>query len=127
MVVVGGVSIQQTGLQFLSLAAGKDKGSIQIRTLSLRAGRDKNCNPRLLKPRPLDLCFTSLSCRVCVCVAVVYLDSRFSSQTHCRGPLWLEALLGGSWVVISRILRVITHIRGLITLAITTHEPPSKL
>ena len=102
VVVGGGVSIQQTGLQFLSLAAGKDKGPIQIRTLSLPAGRDKNCNPRLLKPRPLDLCFTSLSSRVCVCVcvAVVYLDSRFSSQTHCRGPLWLEALLGGSWVVI---------------------------
>ena len=38
-------------------------------------------------------------------------------------------LLGGSWVVISgvisRVTMVITHIRGLITLLITTHEPPS--
>ena len=40
-------------------------------------------------------------------------------------------LLGGSWVVInkviSRITILITHIRGLITLLITTHEPPSTL
>ena len=39
------------------------------------------------------------------------------------------SLLGGSWVVISRgISRVtilITHIRGLRTPLITTHEPPS--
>ena len=38
-------------------------------------------------------------------------------------------LLGGSWVVISRVISrvtiVITHIRGLITPLITTHEPPS--
>ena len=38
-------------------------------------------------------------------------------------------MLGGSWVVISRVLsritRLITQIRGLITLLITTHEPPS--
>ena len=36
---------------------------------------------------------------------------------------------GGSWVVISgvisRVTIVITHIRGLITILITTHEPPS--
>ena len=39
-------------------------------------------------------------------------------------------VLGGSWVVISgvisRVTRLITHIRGLITLLITTHEPPSR-
>ena len=40
------------------------------------------------------------------------------------------AVLGGSWVVISRVIisRVtilITHIRGLINPLITTHEPPS--
>ena len=37
--------------------------------------------------------------------------------------------LGGSWVVISRVTSritvVITYIRGLITLLVTTHEPPS--
>ena len=41
-----------------------------------------------------------------------------------------EALLGGSWVVISGVIIkvsiVITHIKGLITLLITTHEPPSN-
>ena len=40
------------------------------------------------------------------------------------------ALLGGSWVVISgvisRVTVFITHIRGLITPRITTHEPPSR-
>ena len=40
-------------------------------------------------------------------------------------------LLGGSWVVISgvisRVTVIITHIRGLITLLITTHEPPSGM
>ena len=39
--------------------------------------------------------------------------------------------LGCSWVVISRVFGritiVITHIRGLRTLLITTHEPPSNL
>ena len=38
-------------------------------------------------------------------------------------------VLGGSWVVISgdisRVIIVISPIRGLITLFITTHEPPS--
>ena len=38
-------------------------------------------------------------------------------------------LLGGSWVVISGVLSmatiIITHIRGLTTPVITTHEPPS--
>ena len=41
-----------------------------------------------------------------------------------------QALLEGSWVVISgvrsRVTILITHIRGLITLLIATHEPPSK-
>ena len=39
-------------------------------------------------------------------------------------------LLGGSWVVISRVISrvtiLITHIRGLITPLITAHEPPSR-
>ena len=38
-------------------------------------------------------------------------------------------ILGGSWVVISgvisRVTITITHISGLITPLITTHEPPS--
>ena len=38
----------------------------------------------------------------------------------------LKALLGGSWVVLSRVTMLITHIRGLITPPITTPEPPSK-
>ena len=42
-----------------------------------------------------------------------------------------RTLLGGSWVDISRFInRVaipITHIKGLITPLITTHEPPSTL
>ena len=42
----------------------------------------------------------------------------------------MRALLGGSWVVIggviSRVTGNITHIRGLVTLLITTHEPASK-
>ena len=44
-----------------------------------------------------------------------------------------DALLGGSWVVISGVISrvplkgsLITHIRGLVTPFITTHEPPSK-
>ena len=41
-----------------------------------------------------------------------------------------SAILGGTWVVIiisgviSKVTILITHIRGLITLLITTHEPP---
>ena len=42
----------------------------------------------------------------------------------------MNALLGGSWVVISgdisKVTIVITHSRGLITILITTHEPPSS-
>ena len=41
-----------------------------------------------------------------------------------------KTLLGGSWVVISRVICritiLITHIRGLITPRRTTHEPPSN-
>ena len=40
-------------------------------------------------------------------------------------------VLGGSWVVISALIStetiVITHVKGLITLLITTHEPPSRV
>ena len=40
-------------------------------------------------------------------------------------------LLGGSWVVISRVISrltiIITHIKGLITPLMTTHEPPSRV
>ena len=43
----------------------------------------------------------------------------------------MARLLGGSWVVISgvtgKVTIVITHIRGLITILTTTHEPPSRL
>ena len=48
---------------------------------------------------------------------------------HVRGGLGFR--LGGSWVVItglrSRVTTVITHIRGLITPLVTTHEPPSRV
>ena len=47
---------------------------------------------------------------------------------HCSCSLAV-VILGGSWVVISGVIsRVtidITHIRGFITLMLTTHEPPS--
>ena len=43
---------------------------------------------------------------------------------------WTWGLLGGSWVVIirviSRVTILITHIRGLTTPLISTHEPPSR-
>ena len=53
---------------------------------------------------------------------------------HGRGaiesPGILGLVLGGSWVVISGVISkvtiVMTHIRGLITLLITAHEPPSS-
>ena len=42
----------------------------------------------------------------------------------------MSGLLGGSWVVITRVISratvVKTHIRGFITPLITTHEPPSR-
>ena len=41
-----------------------------------------------------------------------------------------SSILGGSWVVISRVLSgvtiLLTHILGLMTPLITTHEPPSS-
>ena len=40
----GGGSKQQTGLQLLSLAAGGDKGPVEIGALSHPAGRNKNCS-----------------------------------------------------------------------------------
>ena len=43
----------------------------------------------------------------------------------------MSLLLGGSWVVINRVISratiVTTHIRGLITPLITTHEPLSTV
>ena len=39
-------------------------------------------------------------------------------------------VLGGSWVVISRVISgittVITYLRGLLSLLLSTHEPPSR-
>ena len=41
-----------------------------------------------------------------------------------------SSILGGSWVVISRVISgvtiLLTHIMGLMTPLITTHEPPSS-
>ena len=63
---------------------------------------------------------------------------RFEGRTQCHSRCSFEALgcsdlgnfLGGSWVVISGVIigvtMVITPIKGLITLFIATHEPPSK-
>ena len=52
-----------------------------------------------------------------------------SSQICDKRIRTLTPLLGGSGAVISRVISrvtiLITHIRGLITLLITTHEPPS--
>ena len=43
----------------------------------------------------------------------------------------MQDLLGGSWVVIGRVISRVTiliaHIRGLITPLITTPEPPSRM
>ena len=43
----------------------------------------------------------------------------------------IRGLLEGSWVVISgvasRVTIIITHIRGLLTPLITTHEPSSRV
>ena len=45
---------------------------------------------------------------------------------NASAPGYPVALLGGSWVVISRVISrvtiLITHIKGLITLLISTHE-----
>ena len=42
-----------------------------------------------------------------------------------------KGLLGGSWVVISGVISRVTlikaHIRGLPTLLMTSHEPPSRV
>ena len=52
------------------------------------------------------------------------------SCKHVRSHIFWDGVLGGSWVVISGVISratiVITHIRGLITPLITTHEPPSR-
>ena len=46
------------------------------------------------------------------------------------GPAEVHIVLGGSWVVISgvisRVTVMLSHIRGLITPFIATHEPPSR-
>ena len=61
----------------------------------------------------------------CLCVAVFSLMPPLCVHSLTEDP----AVLGGSWVVISRVISrvtiLITHIRGLITPLITTHEPPS--
>ena len=50
---------------------------------------------------------------------------------QCRASPADDLLLGGPWVVISgvtsRVTILITHVRGLITLLVTTHEPPSRV
>ena len=52
------------------------------------------------------------------------------SQMVSLSVLW-GTLLGGSWIVISRVISpliwVISIVTLLITLLITTHEPPSRL
>ena len=56
-------------------------------------------------------------------VSIYPVDVRVAAQ--------LGFILGGSWIVISRVISrvtiIMTHIRGLITLLITTHEPPSRV
>ena len=51
-------------------------------------------------------------------------------QRHRVGSEFDHSILGGSWVVISRVISrvtiLISHIRGLITPLLTTHEPPSS-
>ena len=63
------------------------------------------------------------------------LNGRGFSSRVCEYLNWDKVsaqvwLLGGSWVVISRVISrvttVIGPIRGLLTLLITTHEPPSR-
>ena len=58
------------------------------------------------------------------------LQDAFRAEGNFRLTASPQTLLGGSRVVISRVIsratKHITHIRGLITPLITTHEPPSK-
>ena len=53
-----------------------------------------------------------------------------SGHAFVAGLLYRAMLLGGSWVVISRVIStliwVISIVILLITLLITTHEPPSR-
>ena len=50
-------------------------------------------------------------------------------KVTCRSGSYTATLLGGSWVVVSRVTSrvtlVITYLRGPITPLIATHEPPS--
>ena len=61
--------------------------------------------------------------------ALIYRDSTRDLERDLEG--YQKGLLGGSWLVISGVIsRVtigITHIRGLMTPLITTHEPPSRV
>ena len=58
-----------------------------------------------------------------------YLHTAYKQRTPPGHPS--TVLLGGSWLVVSRVISritiVITHIKGLITPHITTHEPPSTM
>ena len=62
------------------------------------------------------------------CVMLEALNGCKSKETT---TLTSKTLLGGSWVVISRVITrvtilIVTPIRGLITPLITTPEPPSR-
>ena len=49
---------------------------------------------------------------------------------HLLYTLYVRPLLGGSWVVISRVISPLTWVTSIVTLLltplITTHEPPSR-
>ena len=66
-------------------------------------------------------------CHLCLVCRLLRRSDPFDLALHAR--FCLGGVLGGSWLVISgvisRVTIVITHIRGLITPLITTHEPPS--
>ena len=58
-----------------------------------------------------------------------YFGAKVYTVNGYMDPIVGLSLLGGSWEVsgvISRVTVIITHIRGLITPRITTHQPPSK-
>ena len=67
----------------------------------------------------------------------VFTNHRFTFVNRLPGPgragpgPATKQVLGGSWVVISRVISRVTilttHIRGLTTPLITTHEPPSSI
>ena len=57
-------------------------------------------------------------------------EHQYSVEAFTIGGGFRAVLLGGSWVVISRVITrvtiLITHIRGLIAPLATRHEPPSN-